>query len=321
MTTSGTATFTLDFDAMMAVATAYVGGEDSTGFEYKQMQRIVNLMMADMTTRGVNMWAMDRQYITPIVGVPRYQLPADTIDVLETVGRIYNQSPTRLVSTLTNPFSTIAGSALVTVAAPQNGATLGDWVTFSPAVTVGGILIDGTYPIVATPNFDSYQIQGATIATATAVNQGGTITATYPGAIDIPMSRQARDGYQNMTQKFAQGRPYMYWVDRQIQPVLNLFPTPQAAQGQFDQIIYYRKRRLQDLSSNLQTLDLPIYMEPAMVWGMAYQLAMLRALPMERIGMLRQQYLEALKRAIEEDRDPSSFFQQPDLSHLFVSSR
>lgn len=319
MATSGTATFTLNFDQMLTVASAYTGGEDVTGFDAQQAQVIMNLMMADMATRGVNMWAMDRQYIDVLPGVGRYQLPADTIDVLEMVTRTFpNQGNPRLIETIMSPYSTTFGSPIVTVAFEDHGATMGDTVAITPSATVGGISIPaGNYVITSTPTFNTFTITPGPAATSTVTGQGGAITFTFIVGTDVPVTRIARDVYQQQANKFVLGRPTMAFIDRQTQPVMNLFPVPQ--QGQCDQVLYYRKRRIQDISGATQTLDLPIYMQPAITWGLAYQFSMIRAnVAPDRIAMLRGNYLEAIRRAIDEDRDSSAFYTAPDLTGLFV---
>lgn len=51
--------------------------------------------------------------------------------------------------TLTNPFTTIAGSPIVTVADPSHGLAVGDYVTIANATSVGGITPNGTVQVTA----------------------------------------------------------------------------------------------------------------------------------------------------------------------------
>ena len=93
-------------------------------------------------------------------------------------GGTYNDiTPIRSTVTLTNPFTTSAGSRTVTVTDMDHGAITGDFVTFSGASAVGGITINGEYQIVSATTND-YTITAATAASSSATG-GGTVTAVY----------------------------------------------------------------------------------------------------------------------------------------------
>lgn len=89
----------------------------------------------------------------------------------------YDITPLRLTATLTNPFTTTLGSAVVTVAHVAHGAQDGDFVRFSGATAVGGITIAGEYEINVL-NGDAYTI-AHTITASSAATGGGTVTAEY----------------------------------------------------------------------------------------------------------------------------------------------
>jgi hypothetical protein len=87
MATSGTATFNLDLVEIVEEAFERCGSELRTGYDLKTARRSLNLMFADWANRGVNMWTFEQgtQVLTP--GVAMYNLPADTVDLLEHVIR------------------------------------------------------------------------------------------------------------------------------------------------------------------------------------------------------------------------------------------
>ena len=98
---------------------------------------------------------------------------------VERGGALYDITPLRGAPvTLTGPFSTTSGSRTVTVSDLSHGAYPGDFVTFSGATSVGGLVLNGEYAIQAVPNGDTYTITAASNATSTATG-GGTVTATY----------------------------------------------------------------------------------------------------------------------------------------------
>jgi len=87
MATSGTAAFNLDLTELVEEAFERVGGELRTGYDLKTARRSLNLLFADWSNRGVNMWTFEQGSITMIPGQATYDLPADTVDLLEHVIR------------------------------------------------------------------------------------------------------------------------------------------------------------------------------------------------------------------------------------------
>jgi hypothetical protein len=87
MATSGTSAFNLDLTEIVEEAFERVGSEMRTGYDLRTARRSLNLMFADWANRGINMWTFEQgsQVLTP--GVATYELPADTVDLLEHVIR------------------------------------------------------------------------------------------------------------------------------------------------------------------------------------------------------------------------------------------
>jgi len=96
---------------------------------------------------------------------------------LEDGGAYYDITPIRATVTLTNPFTTVSGSATVTVTDANGGYSNGDFVTFSDASAAGGLTLNGEFQITyATGN--TYTITAASTASSSATG-GGTVTAVY----------------------------------------------------------------------------------------------------------------------------------------------
>lgn len=87
MTISGTTSFNLDLVELVEEAFERVGTELRTGYELKTARRSLNLLFADWANRGVNMWTFEQGAITLVPGQATYDLPADTVDLLEHVIR------------------------------------------------------------------------------------------------------------------------------------------------------------------------------------------------------------------------------------------
>jgi hypothetical protein len=87
MTTSGTTSFNLDLTEIVEEAFERVGSELRTGYDLKTARRSLNLMFADWANRGINMWTFEQGSINLVPGQATYNLPADTVDLLEHVIR------------------------------------------------------------------------------------------------------------------------------------------------------------------------------------------------------------------------------------------
>lgn len=87
MTTSGTATFDMDLTDIVEEAFERAGSELRSGYDLRTARRSLNLLFADWANRGVNMWTIDSGSIPLVAGTATYNLPADTVDLLEHVVR------------------------------------------------------------------------------------------------------------------------------------------------------------------------------------------------------------------------------------------
>ena len=120
---------------------------------------------------------------------------------------------------------------------------------------------------------------------------------------DINISRVSRDSWINIPTKNTQARPTQYYVDRQINPVVRLWPTPDSATTYT--LVYDRLTRMDDADDYTNTMDLPFRFYPCLAAGLAYYIALKRA--PNRVQMLKAVYEEEFDRAATEDRDRSSF--------------
>ena len=87
MTTSGTATFNLDLSEIVEEAFERCGSELRTGYDLRTARRSLNLMFAEWASRGLNMWTFEQGTINLVPGTATYNLPTDTVDLLEHVIR------------------------------------------------------------------------------------------------------------------------------------------------------------------------------------------------------------------------------------------
>ena len=104
--------------------------------------------------------------------------------------------------------------------------------------------------------------------------------------------------------------PSQFFIDRQIIPKINFWPTPDNST---DTLIFNRLVRIEDADSFTDNLDLPFRFYPCLAAGLAYYLSVKRA--PDRISVLKALYEEEMERAMTEDRDRASFHVAPSLSY------
>lgn len=94
-------------------------------------------------------------------------------------GAILDITPYRTTNSLTDPFYTVSGSTTVTVEDTDHGAVVGDRITLSTLVSVGGTTLSGTYSVVTVVDDDNYTIIAATPASSTVNGGGGSVDISY----------------------------------------------------------------------------------------------------------------------------------------------
>jgi hypothetical protein len=87
MATSGVANFNLDLSEIVEEAFERAGGELRSGYDLRTARRSLNLLFADWANRGINMWTFEQGTINLVPGQATYDLPTDTVDLLEHVIR------------------------------------------------------------------------------------------------------------------------------------------------------------------------------------------------------------------------------------------
>lgn len=87
MATSGTTAFNMDLTELVEEAFERCGAELRTGYDLRTARRSLNLLFADWANRGINMWTFEQGTIPLVPGTATYDLPANTVDLMEHVIR------------------------------------------------------------------------------------------------------------------------------------------------------------------------------------------------------------------------------------------
>jgi len=112
MTTSGTTAFSMDFTDIAEEAWERAGREMRSGYDLRTARRSMNLMMIEWQNRGINLWTIDEGSVSLVAGTSEYDLPADTIDLLDQVirtgaGNVATQSDLTISRISSSTYSSI----------------------------------------------------------------------------------------------------------------------------------------------------------------------------------------------------------------------
>lgn len=129
---------------------------------------------------------------------------------------------------------------------------------------------------------------------------------------DLTVDRVSREYYLNIPNKLTQGRPVQYFVDRQITPLVKVWPTP----DQTYYLVFNKLVRMDDASAGVNTLEIPFRFYPCLAAGLAYYLSLKKA--PDRSQLLKAVYDEEFTRAASEDRDRASLNLTPGRSSYRV---
>lgn len=87
MTTTGTASFNLDLGDLVEEAFERCGQELRSGYDMRTARRSLNLLTIEWANRGINLWTIEEGTIPLVPDQIAYDLPVDTIDLLDHVVR------------------------------------------------------------------------------------------------------------------------------------------------------------------------------------------------------------------------------------------
>lgn len=117
---------------------------------------------------------------------------------IEYSGSYYDNTPLRATNTLNGPFTT-DGTTTMTVTDANGGFSIGDFVTFSNASTVGGVNVNNEYQITSVPSLTTYTVTLASAATAVVGGGGTSVHAAYQlnvgNAIAVPINGWGAGGW------------------------------------------------------------------------------------------------------------------------------
>ena len=164
--------------------------------------------------------------------------------------------------------------------------------------------------------------QALTAGTATYTLPASTIdllehvirTGSGTNQSDLSLNRISVSTYATITAKNSTGRPVQLYINRQATPTFTVWPTPDDAETYT--VVYWRLKRMDDAGTAASnTMDVPSRFIPALVSGLAYNIALKRPeVDLNRVALLKAAYEEQFNLAADEDGDKSSIQFAPNIS-------
>lgn len=344
MTTSGVFTFAPSLDDIITEAYERCGvmGSDISAQKWQSALYSTNAAMVEFTNMQLNLWEVKQNILSLTTGVRSYTLPDGTVDVLEGYRRSFDRVLGGTAASSAGGTASYAFDADLNTACTQvspNGNISYDYGSGNaPVITMVGYMAETTatltliyegsndgsaWDTVITKRSASYptkQIVWDIVNAPYAYryyrvreNAGGTLNCVElyfaNNEKDYPLGRMSRQEYDGITNKTTSGIPLAFYIDRAINPVINIYLTPDTT---FTMIKYNRIRQLQTVSGATQTLDSPFRFIEAMTATIAAKLAVKWA--PDRLTMLKGEAQASIQLADTEDRERVKATFLPDMS-------
>lgn len=157
MTTSGTSSFDLQLTDLFEEAFDRAGSEMRSGYDFRTARRSFNLLTSEWANRGINLWTVESGSIPLVAGTATYNLPVDTIDLIEHVirqnpGNASTQTDINISRISVSTYSTIpnklsTGRPIQVYINRQSGIATPTGIQY-PTITVWPVPADNSYTFV-----------------------------------------------------------------------------------------------------------------------------------------------------------------------------
>jgi hypothetical protein len=157
MTTSGTSSFDIQITDLFEEAYERAGSEMRSGYDFRTARRSFNLLTMEWANRGINLWTVESGTIPLVAGTATYNLPVDTIDLIEHVirqnpGNASTQTDISISRISVSTYSTIpnklnTGRPIQVYINRRSGATTPTGIQY-PTITVWPVPADNSYTFV-----------------------------------------------------------------------------------------------------------------------------------------------------------------------------
>lgn len=326
LSTTGTVS-TVAYDTRTVIDRSYgalgLTPQQITGEKITIAQDLLSMVLTDLVNTANPLWCLEKVLVTLVSGQRDYTMPVGTSDVnrafFRTMSNVTPVAFTNTTAAYTIDFSLNAAGA-------SNNTSVGTW-----AIDWTGAAV----PVIFQSSADN--VTWVTVGQSGLVSSAGTGTIWYdmrnnaprrywrviptvvvpPNTLsitsarvyntpnDIMMYRMNKDDYWNMTNKFFGGRPLQFYLQRDIQPFMQLWPQPNDGAAQ-NLMPVYRQRMIMDVGTLQQTIEVPTRWYYTIIFMLADALAFVtpEAKP-DRIQMVQQRVKEMRLTTWTEEVDKS----------------
>ena len=296
--TTATTDFNLDLNTIIEEAFERCGAELRTGYDFRTSKRSLGLLLMDWANRGINLWTLEQGSIPMVQGQITYDLPVDTIDLIDHVIRTQTgqaQTDINITRISVDTYSTIPNKN-------AQGRPIQVWInrqsgeSNAVTATLGGD-IDSTITTIP--------ITGISQLGSAGFIKIGNETISYSAINGTDLVYCGRGANGTTATSHTAGDA----ITVQNLPCINIWPTPnQGSVGDpYYTFVYWRMRRVQDTGTGVKNQDIPFRFLEAMVAGLAYKLAMkLPDVDPNRVLALKAEYDNQFQLAADEDREKAA---------------
>jgi hypothetical protein len=102
----------MDLNSAVEEAFERCGTEVRSGYDFRTARRSLNLLLIEWASRGINLWTIEQGSVPLVAGTATYNLPTDTVDLIEHVirtdaGSTSNQADLSISRISVSTYSTI----------------------------------------------------------------------------------------------------------------------------------------------------------------------------------------------------------------------
>ena len=341
MTTTGTFFFgESQSDQLIVDAFERIGilPDEITAQQIQSAQRSANLLLSEWISRGLNFWTIKKEMLGLTPNQSTYYLPIATSDVLTAAIRtnVRNLGGTPISSAGgVAEFAFDADPATACTQTAPNGYISYNY-GFGVQMQIGLVGIQSNSPTIYnlvfeyspdninwyesyTPSPQEYRIgEKVWFAIPVPVSAQAYRVRETGGAIlnvqelyfnsamqDTQITRISFSEYDSLPQKNQRGRPTSFYVDRQVNPSITLWPTPIEP---YNNLYYRRVAMIQDIGSLQNMADIPQRFFEPLCAGLALKLAIKYASRdpsswTARLGFLEVAYEKSFDLAAREDSE------------------
>lgn len=276
------------------------------------------VFLSELANAKTPSWCIERQVYPLYQGQYQVTLANGTVEVLNANLRTLQELTGTTTVTATSYTVNFSGGGTVNTVGVKWAAaavnltfeTSDDGLVWTPAGTQQTSASAGEWTwtdIVPARAREWFRITSTSAISATEIYLG-----TLPQ--EIPMGVLNRDTYVAQSNKVFQGRPLTYWFQRDLpQPVMNLWPAPNAA-AEHQQVIVWRQRHIMDTENLRQDVEVPQRWLEAIINGLAARVAAeTPAVDLNLIPVLEQRAALTLQQARDGDNDGSPTFINPGI--------